>query len=184
MAIEERGGKMGVARAGSASSAALSALEPLRARLLEVDPAERYRLLAALLVDLADSEQAAGNGRRGEIAEQVGTLSKRITTLGEEKASLEDQLATLRADLAHKGKQLEAEQERNSNIQKISEDQRVRLDAAKKKVSEMEAELVARNTALHKAEVSAERLQLQAQRAEIAAGDTSRSDALEEERRK
>jgi hypothetical protein len=156
-------------------------LEPLRAALADNDEPARYRLLAAVLSELADWAQSE-NGTGGNAA-QVEALSKKVQSIGEEKANLADELATVRADYALVQKQLEAEQARYAEIQKVKEEQRSRLEALKKEHQEVEGQLVTRNSQIHKLEVANEELTLKLQRAESAIGDTGQIDAMEAARR-
>lgn len=157
-------------------------LTRLRAELLQTDESDRYRLFAALLADLAETRDARGNGRESA-GEQAAGLAKRLQAATEEAALLRDEIATLKADLALSSRQLADEQARNQEFRKTVETNRQRAEEAKKKLADLEAELVARNAALHKAETAAERFQLQSQRAELASKDMSRIDALENEKR-
>jgi len=156
-------------------------LEQLRSQLLATDEADRYRLFAALLAGLADQQQSRNNGR--DAAEQAVAVQRRLQVATEEVALLKDEIATLKADLAHGAKQLADEQVRNQEFRKTIDSHRQRLEDSRKKEAELEAELVAKNTALHRVETDAERYQLQAQRASAASQDLTRVDALESEKR-
>ena len=158
-------------------------LSRLRTEMLDIGESERYRLLAVLLGDLADHHQTSGNGRDSGLSEQLAAATKRVQSVTEEAASLRDEIATLKADLAVAAKQLGEEQARNQEFRKTIDSQRQRLEEARKKEAELEAEVVAKNAALHKAETSAENFQLQAQRLEVATQDTSRITKLENEKR-
>lgn len=157
-------------------------LEPVRAAFTNMPEADRYRLLASLLLELADLSPAGKNG--GSSAEQLAALTKRIQALGEEKATLSDTLATTRADLAHRTKQLEAERARGEELQPIVEDQRSRLESLKRQHEDLEAQVVAKNAELHRLEVVKEGLELKLQRAESSAGGEEQVEALEEKHRR
>ena len=156
---------------------------PLSSVLLDVDEAERYRLLASFLSDLADKSRVAADGRQGAAGEQVDTLGKQVQALAKEKAVVEDSLRTTEADLAFAGKQLEAERLRASELQEVIDDQRIRLKSAQSEVEQLEAQVVALNAATHKTEVRCEELEVRAQRAELALSDSSQVEGLEESKR-
>ena len=160
-----------------------SVLEPLRRRLLEGDEADRFRLLGSLFDQLADVSRAGVDGRSVKLSEQTESLVKKVKSLGEERANLQDTLAQAKADTAHHTKQLEAEQSRNDELQKIIEEQRSRLEGLNKSFAELEADLVAKNSRIHQVEVENEDLKLQLQRSELAQKDTSRADRLEDAKR-
>jgi len=167
-------------RDSAPDTGALTLLEPVRAALAQAPEAQRYRVLAALLTELADQAAAKGDGADRE---RLDALSKKATRLGEEKASLEDTLAATKADLSLRAKQLEAEQQRATELDRIVADQRTRLQTAQQQVAEYEEQLVAKNALLHEAESKAESLTIKLQRAERAAADTSRTDAMAESSR-
>ena len=150
-------GKPGDARA------AAEVLEPVRAALAAANESDRYRLLASLLTELAE---ASANGRpRG--ADEVRDLSRKLQALGEEKASLLDRYAALKSDLDHHSAQLEAEQTRSHELDLLNKEQRSRLDAMKKQLGDIEAQLVTRNAELHKAHAENDKLLLQLQRTDL-----------------
>ena len=155
-------------------------LRPVLAALAGAGENERYRLLADLLRELADAGPA---GRPGDSDEQLGTISRKVQALGEEKASLQDKCATLKADLDHRAAQLEAEQTRGHELQMLNEEQRGRLDSLQKQVRDFEAQLTAKSAELHKAHVEHDRELLEAQRAATGAGDRSKLDRLQESKR-
>lgn len=155
---------------------------PVRAALLEADESHRYRLLASLLVQLADTGDGA-TGRKMVPAEQLDSFAKKVQSLDQERATLDDSLKSTRADLDQCRKQLEAEQVRAQELQKLIDEQRARLQTMTNDASSMEAELVAKNAELHKAEVKIDELTLTTQRAELATHDLSKVEAWEEERR-
>jgi len=162
------------------SPANQEALESLRAALANVSEAERYRWLAALLNDLAD--RPVGRPEPTELG-QAEVLSRKLARLTEEKALADDALAAVRADLELRTRQLDAEQQRARDLDRIVQDQRARLKAAQDQISELEDQLVAKNAQLHQAENELEALRLKLQRAERVAGDTSRVDQMAEARR-
>ncbi len=158
--------------------------EPLSSALFNVDESERYRQLASFLSDLAG--RAAGfspRGRQNAAGEKSGTPAKQLQMLAEEKAGVEDRLRTREADLAVATKQLDAERIRAGELQEVIDDQSARLKSAKSEVEQLEAQLVARNAQIHKAEIRCEELELNAQRAELALSDSSRLDGLEDSKR-
>ena len=154
-------------------------LAPLHAALLNVAEPERYRLIASLLLELAESSQASTSGQDTMSTEQAEAMAKKIQAIDQERATLDDALKTSRADLARSSTQLEAEQTRGRELQEIIDDQSVRLKTLQDDQSNMEAEVVAKNAALHKLEVAKDELTLRVQRAEIAGKDTSKADAIE-----
>lgn len=172
------------AQVGGMAVGGAEALAPLLARFGDADEAQRYRLLSSLLAECADRSAAGSNGRSAETAEQVESLNKRIVRLGEEQALLNDALATTRADLAQKGKLLEAEQARSAELQRVADDQRARLAMIQLERGGLEQQVTERNAALHRAEVETDQLRLKLQRAELSAGDTSRVESLESEKLK
>lgn len=169
---------------GGAVSPGAEALGPLLSHLENANEPQRYRMLAALLSEIADRSAAGANGHATEVASQIETLNKRIVRAGEEKALLNDSLATTQAELGQKNTLLAAEQERAAKLQKVADDQRARLAELQKEREELEKQLVDRNNALHRAEVETEQFKLKLQRAEMSAGDTSKIDALEQEKTK
>ncbi|MBN2559721.1 MAG: hypothetical protein JXQ75_02160 [Phycisphaerae bacterium] len=179
--MAERPGPAGQTQSDNGVSPEL--FEPLRERFLDMEEAERHRLLGSLLVHLAEWNRTVAGGRAGEGAGGAESLGKRISALGEENAGLKDALAQAQADLAHHTKQLEAEQGRGQELQKIITEQRARLESLTNKVNELEAELVAKNSELHQAEVATDDLRLRLQRADLAAGDTSQVERLEAAKR-
>lgn len=171
-------------RAGGSESRDVTQLfGPLSSALLEVDEAERLRLIASFLTGLADQSHAAANGGQRIGSEQLDTLVRQVQTLSKENAAGEDKLRTTEADLALAGKQLEAERTRAGELQEAIDDQRTRLKSAEREVEQVEAQVVALNASLHKAEVRSEELELRAQRAELASGDSSRVEGLEDSKR-
>lgn len=155
-------------------------LGPLGSALLKLPEPERFRLLGSFLVDLAARQEAGARPAAGPEAE---ALSKKLQRLGEEKALLEDALAAAKADLSHRSKQLEAEQQRSTELERIVNDQRTRLQAAQKQAVELEGQLVAKNEQLYQAENQVEQLTVRVQRAQLAADDRSRVDEVEAGRR-
>ncbi|MCK4340927.1 MAG: hypothetical protein KAY37_04310 [Phycisphaerae bacterium] len=164
----------------SPDSNTIELFEPLRAVLSQAPETERFRLLASFFVDLADRPLAAADGVEPSQAE---LLAKKLTRVSEEKALLADTLAAAQADLERGTKQLEAEQQRAEELDRINADQRKRLKSAQDQIAELEGQVVAKNGQLHKAESRVEELAIKLQRAELAAGDTTRVDTLEEAKR-
>jgi len=125
--------------------------EPLRVMLLSVSEAERYRLLCSFFADLAQ-----GPGPRAAAAgadqERLETLSRRAQRLAEEKALVDDALAAAKADLEHRTKQLEAEQQRSKELERIVGEQRGRLQATQTQITELEQQLTAKTAQLYEAE--------------------------------
>ena len=158
-------------------------LEPLRAAFREVGEPERYRLLASLLSELAEQSRGEAGSRESVPKKELEVLARKVQVLGEEKASLEDALKTAQADLTRGAKQLEAEQTRGKELQQIINDQGSRLESTQKDFSHLEAELVAKNAELHKAQVRDDELTLKLQRTEFAGQDHSKLDALELDKR-
>lgn len=148
--------------------------------LADVDEPDRYRLLAEVLAELADHSQTHAEGRRSRAAAEIEALSKKVQEISEERATLKDKLATAKADLAHQASQLAAEQTRGHEIKLVADEQRDRLEASRKKIQELEAQLDARNAELHKAQMENDNLLLQVQRAEGQARDQSKTERLEE----
>ncbi len=148
--------------------------------LLKMPEPERYRLLGSFLVNLAARQEAAPRPASGP---DVEALSKKLQRLGEEKAQSADTLAATQADLAHRTRQLDAEQQRSQELERIVNDQRTRLQTAQKETVELEGQLVAKNERLYQVENQLEQLTVQLQRSQLAAGDRSRIDELEDGRR-
>jgi len=168
----------------SSASGVMSRLfEPLNAALLNVEESERYRLLASFLSGLAEQSKGKGDGRKSAPGGQVDTLVKQVQALTREKAAVEDDLRTTQADLSDSRKQLEGKQAKVTELQQIIADQSARLKTAERETEQLGAQLLAKNTDLHKAEVHAEAMQVKAQRAELALSDHSRVDTLEEGKR-
>lgn len=166
------------ATGGATSDALLS--ESVRAAFAQADETARYRMLAALLADCADTSQSAGNGRRRLSDEDAEKLSKRIQELTEQQATLVDKQATTQADLDRSGAQLEAEQTRAHELEQLMEQQRARLEAAQQEVKTLETRLTAKDGEGHKAHQEIDRLTLELQRAELAGTDESKLTRSEE----
>ncbi len=160
-------------------SASPELLGPLRAALAKSPEPERYRVLAALLTDLAEQTARPAGGDLG----QAEALAKKLARLGEEKALTDDALAAAQADLEHRAKQVEAEQQRAKDLERLVNDQRARLKTAQDQIAGLEDQVVAKNAQLHQTESEAEALRIKGQRAELAAGDTTRVDKLAEDKR-
>ncbi|MGB2985193.1 MAG: hypothetical protein WBE26_04865, partial [Phycisphaerae bacterium] len=160
----------------SDASAASGLLRPLRTALADAGESERYRLLAALLSELADQ---SANGRPRGSAEEIEARSREIHTLRERIGLLEDTCKTNKADFDRQGKQLEAEQTRGHELELINQEQRARLERLQKDQRDLEAQLVARNEELHKAHVENEQLLLKVQREELGRNDHSGVERLE-----
>ena len=146
-------------------------LNPLRGMLSSVADGERRALIAALTVEFVPG------GGRSDPGEQVG---KRLQQLEKEKATLEDELSLSKADLVRTQKQLEAEQSRAAELQKVSEKTRSRGQASDQELSVLEAKVIELNSAMHQSEVKNDQLALALQRAELHGGDTSKADALQD----
>jgi DNA repair exonuclease SbcCD ATPase subunit len=152
--------------------------------LTGVAESERCRLLAELFSEIAQScRDGSGSGRAGTPAQQLTALSRRIQELEKDHADLEDRLRTTAAELAHRQKQAEAEKARGEELQAVCTSQRARLESMEAEVKKLEAEVVNRSNDLHRAQAEKESLELKLQRVEIASNDTSRAEALEEEKR-
>ncbi|MFQ5592199.1 MAG: hypothetical protein ACE5HE_13635 [Phycisphaerae bacterium] len=156
---------------------------PLSSALLGVAEPERYRVLASFLSNLAEQSDAAADGRQGASGEHIEGLARQAQALAKDKATLEDRLRTTAADLAVAQKQLDAEKARAAELEGAIDDQRKRLQAAEQELEQLQAQVVALNASNHKAEIRCEELELRAQRAELALGDRSQVDGLEESRR-
>lgn len=151
--------------------------EPVLETLAKFGEVQRYRFIASLLGELADRVRAGGSAVSPE---QIEALKKKIQALGEEKATLDDSLATTRADLARREKQLEAEDARASELQRVLNEQRERLKSVQKEHADREAELVAKNAELHRVQVENENLALKLQRAQRDASGRDRIESLEQ----
>jgi len=148
--------------------------------LMGLGPSERFRLLGALFERLAIE---ASHGAAGERNEQLSALSKRLQSLGEERARVEDLLASTKADLVQRTSLLEAEQVRAAQQDRIIQEQRARIDDLLSERGVMEARLVERAAAVHQLERDNEELLVRAQRAESRAADQSRVELAESGRR-
>lgn len=169
--------------AESGDSRAMEFLEPLREALLEAAEPERYRLLASLLSELADSSRSDSNGRKQASGEQLESMAKRIQSLDQQRATLDDAVRTTQSDLERVRSQLEAEKAHAGTLQGTLTDKQARFEEMEKKYAELEAEVVAKNSELHKRDVQIDELTLTVQRAEVASEDDSRSEAREQKNR-
>lgn len=167
---------------GSSGQVSPELMNRLRSELLDIGESDRYRVFSSLLSELAEHQKSRGNGR--EALEQLAASNKKLQAAGEEAAGLRHEISTLKADVEHHSKQLASESARNEEFRKTIESQRQKLEDSRRKIADMEAEIVAKNSALHKAETAAEQFQLKAQRAEAATQDMTRIDNLEAERRR
>lgn len=165
--------------AGASSAVRAQFLEPLRAALQGADEPQRYRLLAFIFGELADERAAHGNGQGGQVAEQIESARKRIAQLEEEKASIEDSLRVVESEHRDTENQLASKLQHEKELEEVIQGHRTRNDSLKEKIELLDAELVARNAELHKAEVTIEELQLGVQRSALASTDTSKVDDLE-----
>ncbi len=163
--------------AGESPKAALSGEALARA-----DEPERYRMLADFFSQFAERCRD-GSGRSGAAAEQAAAVAKKLQDLEKRRADLEDQLRTTQADLTHRQRQLDAETARARELESVYNNQRTRVEAMEAQTAKLESELVNRNQDLHRLESENEALQLKLQRAQIASGDTSRLEALENDKR-
>jgi len=155
--------------------------EPLLAGLAKTDEPERYRLIAALLGELAEQVRSGTDGYGPANADK--SLAKKLQLLGEQKATLNDTLAATSAELAHRETQLKAEQTRAEELQRIVDDQRARLETSQREQADIEAQTVAKNAELHRIRVDHEALALKLQRAERDASGQDRIDSLERDLR-
>lgn len=136
-------------------------LAAVRAALSRLPEPERLRRLGGLLLEMADDQAATGAGADAECA----ALNKRLQRLAEEKAQLDDELAAARADLKHRGAQLEAERQRSSELERILADQRARWQGAQTSVGELEQRLAAKERQWHDAQRRMDELEQELQRA-------------------
>ncbi|HUU85577.1 MAG TPA: hypothetical protein VM243_18915 [Phycisphaerae bacterium] len=111
------------------------------------------------------------------------TMGKRLQELDAERARLTDLLAAAKRDLETATKQATAGQARLADLEAQLADQRPRLKQVERERQDLEAELVAKNTELHQAQVENERLLLQSQRAELHVEQDDRADRLAEGQR-
>lgn len=155
-------------------------VDSIGAALSGMGEAERFRAFASLFERLA-AESAKGSA--GSQGERFSALSKKLQSLSEERASLEDLLASTKADLKQKASQLDAEQTRAGEQDRLIQEQRARINDLMSERGALESKLVERAAALHKAERENEELLVRAQRAEARAGDQSRVDIAESGRR-
>ena len=162
----------------SSRKPALAGLEPVRAALAELNEAQRYRLLASVLGDLADRNREADDNR-GAAKAQIVALNKKTQGLQEENASANDSLAATRADLERRQAQLDAEQTRAEELQRIVDEQRGRLDLLKKQGADLQAQLEARGAEVHKVQRENEDLLLKLQRVQTASDQGGRIESLE-----
>ncbi len=162
----------------SSRGAESAELESIRAALADLNEPQRYRILASLFDDLA--ERGAQDRAEGTSATKVESLTKKIQSLHEDNASVNDTLAATRADLERRQAQLEAEQNRAEELQRIVEEQRGRLGLLKKQIGDLEAQLEARGSEVHKAQRENEELLLKLQRTETASDQGGRIESLEE----
>lgn len=146
-------------------------LNPLRGMLSSVAEAERRALIAALTAEFAAGVPKSDAGE---------ALARKLQQVEKERAEIQDELALARADLVRTQKQLEAEQSRAAELQRVAESSRSRGQASDKELAALEAKIVELNGALHQAEVKNEQLTLALQRAELHGGDTSKTDALQD----
>ncbi len=134
-------------------------------------------MLASLLGELATQ---VGPGGDQETRERLESLSRRVSSLTEEKAMLEDTVATTRADLKSHVAQLDAERGRVGEMQRVLDEQRTRLTTSQTRVGELEAELVAKNHEIFTIQSESDQKLLEAQRAAMSGADAEKVRALEE----
>jgi hypothetical protein len=146
--------------------------------LADLNEPQRFRILASLFEDLA--ERSSRGRAEGAPASQIESLNKKIQSLHEDNASVNDSLAATRADLERRQAQLEAEQNRAEELQRIVDEQRGRLELLKKQIGDLEAQLEARGSEVHKAQRENEELLLKLQRTETASDQGGRIESLEQ----
>lgn len=153
--------------------------ESLRAALVDATEGDRYRLLAAVFGEFADVSSGSGNGRPAGSQEEFDSLARKVHALTEEKASLRDRCAALKADLDHRGAQLEAEQTRAHELERLRDEQRARLDLLQKEFKSAEAQIVAKNAELHKTRLENEQRLLETQRSAVGRDDSAKVERIE-----
>lgn len=109
--------------------------------------------------------------------------SNRLRALDEERARLTDLLAAANRDLEARTKEVEAERTRVQELEGRLSGGRDGVRSAEQKARELEEELVAKNSELHRAQVESEQLLLRAQRAELHLEQDNRAERLEEGQR-
>jgi hypothetical protein len=168
-----------IARALAGALEDSAVFEPLREALLEADEPKRYRLIAALLVELADHHPGGEDGQSVRPADRTEALT-RIQALNEENALLKDELKIARADLKRHQERLETESTQAAEVHEVAKQRGGRLEALQKELSTLETRLTAKDEDLHKTQVENENLLLKVQRFEQQAGDRSAVEALEQ----
>lgn len=174
MSAEEQVGNV----RGPLSPGISESVERFRSSLAKAREADRYRMLAELLDQLAKDSQADSNGGAGA---EVERLSKKVKVAIEENALLADQHRATKADLERQASQLEAEQRRAAELDKVIENHRTRSAELQKKNEELETRLTAKEAELHNAHRDHDQSLLEAQRAELAADSGGRVERLEEQ---
>lgn len=154
--------------------------EELQAALLERAAPDLYRLLAALFAELSRRE----GGQRAKLDEQLAVLNRQLQELQKKNALLDYDLTQARDEQDRATKQFEIEQGHTQKLKKQMEEQRAQMGTGQKDKEGLERQLVAVNERLHQLENENEQWRLRAQRAEQAAGDTSRLEKLEEDKRR
>lgn len=152
--------------------------DSLLAMFANLGEQETYRLLADLLADLSERRGGGGDGQGGE---QLKEVSRKLATIQKDKADLEFKLQTAEADLRDREERLGLELARIKDLDARVKDQQSRLSAVEKTRADLEAQLTARSTELHAAELDKEALLLKAQRSAAAAEDRKEAQALEQD---
>jgi hypothetical protein len=158
------------------------ALERIAKSLAAGSEADRHRALRFFVGALgraAGMDDGRGTGEGGELE----VLSKKVRALQEEVASLRDHGAALAADLDHRTAQLQAEQKRATEFEKLAGEQRGRLAGSQREITNLEDQLRVRAEELGKAQRENDDLTLKGQRLAMQKDQTGEIERLSHELR-
>ena len=158
------------------------ALERIAKSLAAGSEADRHRALRFFVGALgraAGMDDGRGTGEGGELE----VLSKKVRALQEEVASLRDHGAALAADLDHRTAQLQAEQKRATEFEKLAGEQRGRLAGSQREITNLEDQLRVRAEELGKAQRENDDLILKGQRLAMQKDQTGEIERLSRELR-
>lgn len=139
------------------------ALEHVAKSLSAGSEADRHRALR-FFVGALGRATGIDDGRGTGEGVELEALSKRARVLQEEVASLRDHGAALAADLDHRIAQLQAEQKRSTEFEKLAGEQRERLVGSQREITNLEDRLRVRTEELGKTQRENDDLTLKGQR--------------------
>src|SRR5262249_46301979 len=171
-------------QAPSAASPLSGLSESLRDRFCQATDIEGFKLLASLLLDLAEAKQNVTNGRDRAAANQVRVLAERAQRAAEEAALLKDTLGERDEQIKDLTKKLETTESNRAALQTSNADLRSRLEKSLRERAELDANLTSQISAKAQAELESETQKIRADRESLRAQDRSALEAADTEKRR